>query len=107
MSRMLKQKRAKKPWIDKIVMVTAFVEPMAGLPQVVQIFKTHSAADLSLSSWVAYQIVTILWLIYGITHKEKPVIWYQGLWLVVQTLVIIGIIRYGDVSTLWSFGFDR
>ena len=88
-------------------MITAFVEPLAGLPQVIQIFHTKSADDLSLSSWVAYQLVTVLWLIYGITHKEKPIIWYQGLWLIVQTLVIIGIIRYGDVTTLWDLGFSR
>ncbi|MBP9826892.1 hypothetical protein KBC99_00230 [Candidatus Saccharibacteria bacterium] len=101
----LKRKPAKKPWIDKAVMVTAFVEPLAGLPQVIQIFHTRSAKDLSLSSWVAYQLVTVIWLLYGITHKEKPIIIYQGLWLFVQTLVIIGIVIYGDISTLWDFGF--
>lgn len=100
-----KTKTTDKPWIDKAVMITAFVEPLIGLPQVIQIFTTKSAADISLSSWVGYQFVTVLWLIYGIKHKEKPIIWYQGLWLVVQTLVIIGILKYGDVSTLWDFGF--
>ena len=107
MSHKLKRKPAKKPWIDKVVMVTAFVEPLAGLPQVIQIFHTQSAKDISLSSWVAYQLVTVLWLVYGITHKEKPIIWYQGLWIIVQTMVIIGIIRYGDIATLWDFGFGR
>lgn len=82
----------------------AFVEPLIGLPQVVQIFATQSAKDLSLSSWVGYQIMTVLWLIYGITHKEKPIIFYQGAWIVVQTLIIIGIIKYGDITTLWDFG---
>lgn len=104
MTHKLKNKPAKKPWIDKAVMIVAFVEPAAGIPQVIQIFHTRSANDISLSSWVIYQLVTVLWLIYGIAHKEKPIIWYQGLWLIVQTIIIIGIVMYGDVSTLWDFG---
>ena len=87
MSLKYKRKPAKKPWIDKAVMVIAFVEPLAGLPQVIQLFHTRSANDLSLSSWVIFQIVTVLWLVYGVTHKERPIIIYQGLWFVVQALI--------------------
>ena len=103
-----KRKMSKKEpdlFIDKAVMVAAFVSPIAAIPQIIQLYHTQSAQDISLASWTVYQIVTVLWLIYGIKHKELPIIIYQGLWFVAQSLVIIAILLYGDVSTLWSFGF--
>jgi len=104
MTHKLKRKPAKKPWIDKALSIMAFVGPTLSLSQVFQIFATKSAADLSLSSWLGYQVLAILWLIYGITHKEKLIVYYQTAWIVVQSVIILGIILYGDVSTLWNFG---
>lgn len=50
-------------------------------------------------------MLATLWLIYGITHKERLITLYQTAWIVVQTFIILGIIMYGDMGTLWSFGF--
>lgn len=86
-------------------MVAAFASPIAAIPQIIQLYHTQSAQDISLASWTVYQIVTVLWLIYGIKHKELPIIIYQGLWFIAQSLVIIAILLYGNVSTLWNFGF--
>ena len=86
-------------------MAAAFISPIAAIPQIIQLYYTQSAQDISLASWTIYQIVTIVWLIYGIKHKELPIIIYQGLWLIAQALVILAILLYGDATTLWSFGF--
>ena len=54
-----------------------------------------NAAGLSLFTWTAYVVSPILWLIYGIVHKEKAIIFSNILWIIVDLAVLIGAIIYG------------
>jgi len=44
------------------------------LPQAIKIFKTKKAGDISLLMYVAINIGTFLWLVYGLLIKEIPII---------------------------------
>lgn len=44
--------------------------------------------------WFFYVIGVIPFLIYGITHKEKPLIILNVLWLIAQIIIITGILMY-------------
>ena len=93
--RTLVVKKTKKPLlVDRLTFVAAIVEPLVTLPQAYVIFRDQTAAGVSLSTWLGYELLTIVWLWYGITHKEKMILIYQGLFMVVQTIVIIGGIIY-------------
>ena len=81
--------------VDKAVYIAAFVEPATTVPQVLTIFRTKSAAGISLISWVAYLFFSILWLWYGIVHKQKALIIAYSLFGITEVLVIIGGILYG------------
>lgn len=82
-------------FVDRLTLLVAIIEPIATLPQVYVIFAHKNAAGVSLSTWLAYDILNIVWLWYAALHKERIVFVYQGLFLVVQTAIIVGGMLYG------------
>ena len=102
-SKMLKEqlKQINKPStkiqiiMDKLIYIVALVWPLLTLPQVWNVWIDKNAAGLSLFTWAAYVISPILWLIYGIVHKEKAIIFSNILWMTVDLSVLIGAIIYG------------
>lgn len=82
-------------FIDRLTFTVALIEPAITIPQLYVIFRDKTAEGIALSSWVGYQLFTIVWLWYGIAHKDKVIIVYQIMWLVLQQIIIIGGIMYG------------
>lgn len=80
--------------IDRIMMVASVIYPAIGLPQLVEIYQSHSASDVSLVTWLAFVIFSALFCVYGIAHRVWPVVITQGLWLIIDSGVTIGILIY-------------
>lgn len=89
------QKRAKTQLVDRLTYLVAAIEPIVTIPQVYVIFHDKTAEGIAISSWIGYELFTIIWLWYGIVHKEKVIIFYQLCWLVLQLIIIIGGLMYG------------
>lgn len=81
-------------FIDKTVFLVAFIGPLTTAPQVFKIFQTHNAQDISIATWSLYMLVQAFWLLYGVAHRNKPIIISNFFWLFWQALVIIGAIIY-------------
>ncbi len=81
--------------MDKAVYVVGAIGPLMTLPQISKIWFEKNASGVSILSWSAFLFYAIFWLIYGIIHKEKPIIFAYILWVTLQSLVVIGIIIYG------------
>jgi uncharacterized protein with PQ loop repeat len=92
---MVVKKQAKPLLVDRLTYVAAILEPLITLPQVYQIFHQRTAAGVSLTSWIGYEALTLVWLWYGIVHKERVIIVYQGLFALFQIAIIVGGIMYG------------
>lgn len=75
--------------------MAAVAEPIFVTPQVYQIFRYHTAAGVSILSWVGSAVLTLVWLWYGVVHRDRMIILYQSLWTVGNILVIIGALIYG------------
>jgi uncharacterized protein with PQ loop repeat len=94
-----RKKIVKKPenhrFVDKLIYLAAILEPLVTLPQVIVIFRDKSAQGVSISSWFGFQVLTAVWIWYGIVHKDKAIIIYQGLFFIFQGMVIVGGIMYG------------
>ena len=73
----------------------AFVMPIFTLTQVFKIWFYQDAAGVSLIAWSAYFFMTVVWLAYGILHKEKPIIISNGIAMVINFSVVLGTIFYG------------
>jgi len=89
------QEKESKKLIDRIIIVAAVLEPMFVLPQAVQIFRSHSAGSVSILTWLGLSLLTGMWVWYAYEHKERMVLLYQGLFLVFNSMVIIGAVLYG------------
>lgn len=90
----IKQSRQAKV-VDRATFLAAIIEPLVTVPQVFIIFRSHTASGVSLSTWVGYEVLTAVWLWYGFIHKDRLILLYQGLFMIIQTGVIIGGVMYG------------
>jgi len=86
---------SKPPLVDRITFIAAIVEPVMTIPQAWTIFHTKSAAGISLSTWICYLVFGFVWVWYGFVHKQRLIIFYELLYVVVEILIITGGLLYG------------
>ncbi|MBU0598275.1 hypothetical protein KKF61_04790 [Patescibacteria group bacterium] len=86
-----------QPWkrfLDKIIYAAGIAGPIITIPQILVIWQKQDAEGVSLISWGGYLFLSVIWLIYGIAHKEKPIIVMYIANIIAQILVVLGIILY-------------
>ena len=84
-----------KRLMDKLIYFVAIFGPVMSIPQILKIWLHKSAAGISEITWSSYLLISIFWLIYGAMHKDKPIIFANILWIVINTIIIIGVVVYG------------
>lgn len=77
--------------LDKAALFASFCSPLSGIPQVIEVIKGNTAG-VSLLSWFAFIVFTLIFLVYGLVHNVKPMIIANLLWLLVEISIIAGII---------------
>jgi uncharacterized protein with PQ loop repeat len=80
--------------IDMLAYISAVVSPFMTLPQLYGIWIQKNAAGVSFLSWVGFAFFNVIFVIYGITKKEKLIIVNNSIWFVMQSLVAIGVLLY-------------
>ncbi len=86
------KKRKKRSSIDQFVYVAVIAGPLLTLPQLYTIWYEQKT-DVSLISWAAYLVIAVIWLFYGIKHKEKPIIVVQLIWIILDAFIVIGLMK--------------
>ncbi len=81
-----------KSFVDKIIVFVAVIAPLTTIPQILKIYLEKQVAGLSLETWLMYTVFNVIWVAYGVFHREKPVIISSTLWFTVDLLVTLGII---------------
>jgi MtN3 and saliva related transmembrane protein len=64
------------------------------VPQVIKIWKTKSAEDVSLMMFVAFCIGVGLWLTYGIIKKDWAILLTNGVTLVLGLAILLMKLKY-------------
>lgn len=81
-------------FFDKLVVFMGILNLVATLPQVITIWAGKDAAGVSSISWGYYSIFSVTFFIYGLIHKEKPIIiTYSGSALLYM-LIFVGSLIY-------------
>jgi len=80
--------------LDAVLYFFVFTTPLFELPQAYLIYNRHDASDVSVLTWTYFAISSIAWLAYGVRQRIKPIIFAYSLYLVIETSIVIGIIRY-------------
>ena len=81
--------------IDLIGSVAAFLTTIAFVPQVVKVWRSRSASDISLPMYVVFTLGVTLWLAYGILLGALPIIIANCVTLPLSASVVAMKIRWG------------
>jgi MtN3 and saliva related transmembrane protein len=65
------------------------------LPQVIKIWKTRSAKDLSLMMLLLLMLGVILWLTYGLVIKDTAIIYTNSMVLAMSLILLYFKLRFG------------
>ena len=86
--------KKKKPLssIDYLIYLAVIFGPIMTIPQLSMIW-IEGKKESSIVSWGSYLLISCLWLAYGIKHKQKPIIIVQIIWIFLDTLIVIGLLR--------------
>ena len=72
-----------------------FLTTVAFIPQVVKIWRSKSADDVSLATFLAFTVGVALWLLFGILQKEPPIILWNGVTLVLAAAILAMKLKFG------------
>jgi MtN3 and saliva related transmembrane protein len=81
-------------FIDIIGYLAGALTTISFLPQVIQVWKTRSTKDLSIVMFLLFSLGLVLWLIYGISAQQLPIILANGFTLLMALIIIIFKIIY-------------
>jgi len=73
-----------------VIYFASFAGPVMTIPQIYDVW-TSKSPSVSELTWASYIIIAVIWLYYGIVHKEKPIILSNVLWIVAEAAVLIGL----------------
>lgn len=80
--------------IDRVTLVFAVIIPFITIPQILQLWNNKSSANVSLITWIAFLINAVVWLVYGVIHKDKLIIINSALWIILEFAVIFLIVIF-------------
>ena len=83
-----------KNFFDRLVYIVGILMPIFTIPQAWAIWSTGTAAGVSLTTWTANLLAAIVWLCYGVLHKEKPIIFMYILLAIINSAIVFGILIY-------------
>ncbi len=84
-----------KRLLDRVVLAVGIIGPLTSIPQILKIYVLQDATGVSVISWGTWALLDIPWIIYGIVHRERPIVVTYCLWLFVNTMVFAGAVMYG------------
>lgn len=71
-----------------IGLIAGLLTTVSLVPQVMKIWKSKSAKDISLKMFAAFSVGVALWLVYGVLQKEMPMILWNGVSLVLASGIL-------------------
>ena len=84
-----------KRLFDKFIYVIVILGPIMNLPQLLEIWLQKNASGVSFVSWISFSFFSLVWFLYGVIHKEKPIIFMNLALMIIQALIAVGVILYG------------
>ncbi|MDO8576381.1 MAG: PQ-loop domain-containing transporter [bacterium] len=89
---------ARSPWmrlLDKAIFGAGVIGPIFSIPQIVLIYSSQDATGISAVSWFGWAALDIVWILYGLVHKEPPIVMTYTFWFIINLTVAFGAILYG------------
>jgi len=78
--------------LDLITNICAVILPFTTIDQLYIIYVLKKTEGVSALTWLLYGVLSIPLLIYSIKRKDTPMIILNGLWVIVDLTVWVGVI---------------
>lgn len=79
---------------EYVIYFFSFATPLFELPQAYLIYAHHAAQNVSIWSWGFFVIDNIVWIIYALKMKMKPLLITSILYLIIEISIVVGIFMY-------------
>jgi len=86
------------PLMEIVGTVAGILTTISFLPQVVKVWKSRSATDISLWMFLLFSLGVFLWLLYGIYLEAMPIIVANAVTLVLALSVLVMKLRFDTLS---------
>ena len=85
---------------DRFMIVAGLISPIATIPQIIKLFLTHDehASGQSLTTWMVYTVLAVLWAIYGVLNKQLAVLVGNAAGVILYGVMAIGIIMQAGLT---------
>ncbi|GAB2770767.1 SemiSWEET transporter [Rhabdobacter roseus] len=84
--------------LETVGYVAGLLTTLAFIPQVLQIYKTKSAKDVSLAMFLLFTLGVFMWLAYGIMTNSFPVVAANAVTLLLSLLILFFKFKYNKVA---------
>lgn len=84
-----------KRLLDYLIYLVGILSPAFTLPQVIVIWRNQSAENVPLLTWLPYLTFSMVWLWYGVSYKQNPIIFLNGGLVLVNFAIVLGIFVHG------------
>lgn len=72
--------------------ILPLLAPIMTLPQLMDVWQNHQKASVSVVTWGTYTILSGIWMLYGVLHKEKQLILVNLLLLFIDGAIVAGVL---------------
>jgi uncharacterized protein with PQ loop repeat len=80
--------------LERILGVFSLLTMLMTVPQVLTIWIGHTAAGVSLISWVAYLVSACLWFVHGLQIGDRTIYLPCIGWILLDVAVVSGVLVY-------------
>lgn len=84
--------KGKNKNIDRITLLIGLSMPIITVPQLLAVWQADTLEGVSLITWVFYTLQGIIFAVFGIKHKEKPLIYTYIPLSLIELGIVIGIL---------------
>lgn len=81
-------------FVTLLGLVAGTLTTIAFIPQLVKVWRSKSAKDISINTLIIFNLGVFLWLLYGIYLQAIPIIAANGLTLIFNSIIVWLKIRY-------------
>lgn len=80
--------------METIGAAAGLLTTLSFVPQVVKVWRSRSAADISLWMFLLFSLGVLLWLVYGLYLRSTPIILANGVTLILALSVVVMKLRF-------------
>ncbi|TDB66914.1 SemiSWEET transporter [Arundinibacter roseus] len=80
--------------LETIGYLAGFLTTLAFVPQVMHIYKTKSAKDVSLAMFLLFTVGVLMWLTYGVMTNSFPVVAANAVTLLLSLTILFFKFKY-------------